>query len=229
MWSIWQDEFGSPNRLVRVIISQTGSPERFKSTIEASLAWGDGLTPKSSPDIISPTTYFGNGVKRYIFEKLNYIHPTPATYDSLFREWEARILSAEGSQTGRDFTGGGGGYSSKVMEYSKQYNLPIVPYEGGTGLNFADFIGAYTEPGLACKTYTRAGEQGTVQKELAWLAGGCSGGNGNSSPYHNFMYSIKDDPRIKTMFHLHFSLGKAKGARTTTQFGDITGDSKYGT
>lgn len=228
LWSIWQNEFGSPNRLVRVITNQTGNAGRFGTTIQASIDWGNTLTPKSKPDIMTPTTYFGNDIQRYIFEKLNYKNPTEATYDSAYVEWENRILNSEASQTGRDFTGGGGGFPIEIVNYSKQYNLPIVPYEGGTGLQFADFIGAYTTTGLRCSTYTRAGTPGTQQMELAVLAGECSGGNGNASPYHNFMYGMHQRSIIKTMFYLHNSLGKAKGVRTFSQFGDISNYSKYG-
>lgn len=228
MWSIFQREFGSANRLVRVITNQTGNAGRFQTTIQASIDHGNTQNPVSKPDILSPTTYFGNDIQRFVFERLNYKTPTTATYDSAFVEWESRILNSEASQTGRDFTGGGGGFPIQIVNYSKQYNLPIVPYEGGTGLQFADFIGAYTTPGLRCSTYTSAGTAGTQQMELAVLAGECSGGNANASPYHTFMYNMSKNPKIKTMFYLHNSLAKAKGVRTISQFGDISAESKYG-
>lgn len=228
VWSLWKSEFGTSNQPVYVITQQTGNSGRFKTTIDASIAHGATLNPSVAPMVMAPTTYFGNSIQTYIFENLNYMNPTAATYDSVFTVWESRILNSEASQTGRDFTGGGGGFDNNIVKFSKDYNLPIIPYEGGTGLQFADFFGFSTVAGESCRKVFPTNTPGTVQKELACAAGECSGGSCNSSPYHTFMYNLMVHPKLKTMFLVHNTLGKAKGVRTFAQFGCVSKTDKYG-
>lgn len=222
VWSIFQSVFGGNQRIVRVAATWTSSTDYTSKYLAEATIYGLQLSPPAKPDVMAVTTYFGNGIQQYVYTDVDFQNPTPATYDQVFREWENRLMSSEATTTGQDFTGGGGGVPGALVDLADQYNIPIVAYEGGTGLQFADFVSA-----VGCDIVPK-GTAGSVQKELACLAGGCSGGDCNNSPYHQFMYALSRDPRIKDMFYIHNTLAKAKGVYTVTQFGDITSMGKYG-
>ena len=216
VWNIFQKEFNSNARIVRVLGTFTANSTYTTGLLAEMASYGPTLQPATQADALAVSTYFGNNIEQYVFENMDYTTITTAKIDQVYKEWEQRLLSDEATSNGQDFTGGGGGVPAEQMVLAVQYNLPVVAYEGGTGLPLANFVSVKD-----CKVVPN-GTSGSTFGELCRQA--CNG----DLNFQNFMYAVQRDPRLADMFKIHNSLAKAKGVRMVTQFGDITPMNKYG-
>lgn len=131
-WSIFQKHLPT-NRMVRVAAVWTADGGNYTLPFLTEIQnYGPTLNPATQADVMAVTTYFGNGIDTYVFDNVNWQRGAPEDYDLTFRMWEQLILAGASNTTGRDVTGG---VSSKMIGYSKQFNLPLVAYEGGVGLS----------------------------------------------------------------------------------------------
>lgn len=69
IWQIFQEVFGGPERLVRVAGIWTSGSHYTDPFLTELARYGPGLFPAVQPDVIAPTTYFGNGIQDWIFQK----------------------------------------------------------------------------------------------------------------------------------------------------------------
>lgn len=180
---------------------------------EACVAYGPTLTPSGKPDFIGITNYFGSEIEKYALENANYADASQYTNElkKVFKEFERRTLLGTASVTGVDFTGGG--INAPILNLRTKYNIPFVSYEGGCGLNTS----GYNCIDLNCKIVPTASTStrgcGYFLKDLANFCGG-------STNYMNFLKQIHTNIAMKKMFEINYSLLKANGIETVTQFGD---------
>lgn len=180
---------------------------------EACVAYGPTLTPSGKPDFIGITNYFGSEMEKYALEYANYGDASQYTAElkNIFKEFERRTLLGTASVTGVDFTGGG--VTSGILTLRTKYNIPFVSYEGGCGLN----ISGYNCIDINCKIVPSTAAYikgcGYFLKDLAAYCGG-------STNYMNFLRQIHTNERMKKMFEINYSLLKANGIETVTQYGD---------
>ncbi|HEY0156943.1 MAG TPA: hypothetical protein VGF28_06575 [Thermoanaerobaculia bacterium] len=145
-WNIFQNVFGGTQRLVRVAAIFTANTT-YTNAYMQELAALQADFPSVEPDILAVTTYFGNGIQDFVHEQgfttgklFNDPYWSSATFQShltkAFDEWTRRMLSGDASTgAGPDATGIGGGFSASLRDF----NLPIVAYEGGPSL-FTDTL-----------------------------------------------------------------------------------------
>lgn len=145
-WNIFQDVFGGTQRLVRVAAIFTANTTYTNAYMQELGALQADFS-SVEPDVLAVTTYFGNGIQDFVHEQgfaagklFNDPYWGSATFQSdlsrAFDEWTRRMLSGDASTgAGPDATGIGGGFSASLREF----NLPIVAYEGGTSL-FTDSV-----------------------------------------------------------------------------------------
>lgn len=180
---------------------------------ESCVAYGPTLTPSGKPDMIAITNYFGSEIEKYVFENINYwdTNVQSTELDKVFKEFEKRTLSGTASTTGVDFTGGG--INAATIALRDKYNLPLISYEGGCGLNMSGYkcinssckLVASTDPASWFCTYF-----------MRDLADSCGGG----SNFMSFMRAVHSSVYMKKMFEINYSLVKANGVETVSQFGD---------
>lgn len=181
---------------------------------ESCVAYGPTLTPSGKPDMIAITNYFGSEIEKYVFENINYwdTNVQSTELQKVFKEFEKRTLSGTASITGVDFTGGG--VNSATIALRDKYSLPLISYEGGCGLNLSGYkcinsnckLVASTDPTSYFCTYF-----------MRDLADSCGGG----ANFMNFMRAVHSSIYMKKMFEINYSLVKANGVETVSQFGDI--------
>lgn len=68
-WRIFQEEFGGTSRLVRVAALFTAHATYNQEFLTEIASYGAGLTPAVTADVVSPTTYFGNGIQDWAHER----------------------------------------------------------------------------------------------------------------------------------------------------------------
>ncbi|HMP84277.1 MAG TPA: hypothetical protein PKA41_16385, partial [Verrucomicrobiota bacterium] len=69
-WQIFQNVFATESaRVVRVAAVWTGLQSYTDPFLNEIAAYGPTLSPPQTPDVIAPTTYFGNGIQDWTYEK----------------------------------------------------------------------------------------------------------------------------------------------------------------
>jgi hypothetical protein len=71
VWSLFQQVFGGSQRIVRVGAIFTASSSYTTPFLTELKKFGPTLSPAVEPDVISPTTYFGNGIQDWAYEQSN--------------------------------------------------------------------------------------------------------------------------------------------------------------
>ncbi len=69
IWSEFQRVFGSSHRLVNVAGLYTANNNYGRPLLQELRNFGPTLQPPVSVDVISPTTYFGNGIQDWVYEQ----------------------------------------------------------------------------------------------------------------------------------------------------------------
>ncbi len=69
IWQIFQEVFEGTDRLVRVAALWSGNMNYNEAYLRELADFGGAMTPSSLPDIVSPTTYFGNGIQDWAHEQ----------------------------------------------------------------------------------------------------------------------------------------------------------------
>jgi hypothetical protein len=69
IWSLFQEEFEGSERLVRVAALFTANESYNEDFLTELRDYGPTLDPAVAPDVVSPTTYFGNGIQDWAFSR----------------------------------------------------------------------------------------------------------------------------------------------------------------
>ncbi len=213
IWSIFQEVFGSADRLVRVAGAWTGADatgENYtRGFLTEAFAYGavlptatadntnvsdGGYTQTTQPDVLAITTYFGQNIQFWVRDQGFEDVQSEANLQLAFDEWERRLLSLSPVTSGVDQTGAGGGFGQKNRDIALDFNLPIVAYEGGPN------------------------------NPTSALDLGPSGDEGIT----DFMAAMNRHPRIAEMYRIHLSLAKQLGLRTHDAFVDVSLWGKFG-
>jgi len=76
VWSRFQSVFGGSSRIVRCAAIWTGSDSYTNDFLNELHTYGPTLSPAVTPDVIAPTTYFGNGIQDWTYEQANLTRGT---------------------------------------------------------------------------------------------------------------------------------------------------------
>lgn len=225
VWSIFKNRFVDVNRIVNVLALWTVASTYSSAVAAEAVAYGPTLSPAVHPDVLACTSYFGNGIEQYIFEKSPWKNGTATTaaLDTVFREWKYRILGEEASSNGKDYQGGGGGFGTAMTVISKQYHIPLVSYEGGMSLG-SDYSTYIDVPNQKIVTSSTPGavfcfQFGNNATDTCYLySNGGAKGTGRIK-FSDFIKSVQRDQRYGEMYYLNTMLAKAKGMYTPSQYG----------
>jgi hypothetical protein len=144
-WKSFQTVLGAgwEDRLVRVGAIWSAQTDSSVNSTKYTNTWlremfnNYGPANGTRPDILSPTTYFGNNIQTWAAQNVNYNSPTEADYRRTFDEWQERLLGSNpgtGGSLGPDEVHRPGGIGQELRAMSLHYNLPLVSYEGGPSI-----------------------------------------------------------------------------------------------
>ncbi|HSA20862.1 MAG TPA: hypothetical protein P5076_05385 [Myxococcota bacterium] len=149
IWSLFQEVFGGSQRVVRVAAVQAGNDGYTTPFLEELRDYGPTLDPPVEPDLVAPTTYFGNGIQDFVYAQpwldgregdegywTGAEHA--AQVEAAFDEWMRRPLSGAAQEgAGPDATGIGGGFPESLHVEARTLfptPKPLVAYEGGPSI-----------------------------------------------------------------------------------------------
>lgn len=233
IWRMFQETFGGSERIVRVAAVWTGSSSYTNPFLQEIHNYGPTLTPAVTPDIVAPTTYFGNGIQ-------DWSHQTASNLRNTANAWY---------YTGQDFDAGGGNmrpvslpasdpywtsdllksHQSAAFREWKRRILSGTASQGGgfdstgTGGGFDEALRT-TVHGIFGRNVPLVGYEGGPSLYSDYLDGGDSRDDGTTM----FMETLNRCPEFAAIYRTQINMAWAKGLRTHSIFVDNSGWGKYG-
>ena len=233
VWSIFQSVFGGTSRLVRVGAIFTGNQTYTQDFLNETKNYGATLSPAQEPDIVSPTTYFGNGIQDWAYAKAQAqagtgdpwfltdstfdlgggnMRPVSVPYDDAY--WTGPAIQNHLNQTFDEW---------KRLMLSGSTQTGGGPDATGIGGGFAPWL-----RDLALNTFT-------ARKPIVTYEGGPSlytdymdGGDIRDDGATTFLELLNRQPQMAEIYRIHLNMAKAKGLRTHGAFVDANPWGKYG-
>jgi len=210
IWSIFQQELGGAGRVVRVAAVQAGNDGYTTPFLEELRDFGPTLDPPVEPDVVSPTTYFGNGIQDFVYAQpwLDGREGDEGYWASAeheghlqaaFDEWMRRLLSGDAQEgAGPDATGLGGGFPESLHVQARTLfpgPKPLVAYEGGPSI------------------YTNGIEDADPLK---------------GPLVTRFMGAVNRHPRMRDVYRAHLEMALSHGLATHNPFVLVSSWGRYG-
>lgn len=196
-----------------------GSSDKELQQVIPVGSYGATLVPDGKPDFIGITTYFGSKIEQEVFDNYNYMDASlrASELTRAFVELEKRMLVGSASTTGVDYTGGG--ISAPAKKLRAKYNLPLLVYEGGCGLNLASnqYVSRVTCK-VAPKVTPVPSTYYPFNMFLNTYADSCNV-NGKVN-FTNFIRDMHAHADMAKMFEINSILCKMDTVEMLTQFGD---------
>lgn len=232
IWQIFQERFGGSERLVRVAAIWTGQSSYTTPFLTELRNFGPTLNPPVAVDVVSPTTYFGNGIQDWAYEQANLAAGTPGqwfhtasnfTSGTVTRPvsvplsdayWDSPLLAAQQAAT--------------FVEWKKRIFSGSTAAGGGPD---ATGVGGGFDAGL------RASIQSIFGQSLPIVAyeGGPSlysdyydGGDVRDDGISNFLVALNRLPAFAEIYRIQLNMAQAKGLTSHSMFVDVSRWGKYG-
>lgn len=237
VWSLFQQRFGGAQRLVRVAAIFTGSDSYTTSFLTEARDHGATLSPAVTVDVVSPTTYFGNGIQDWVYEQANL---TRGTAEQWFHTAQDFVFNTSTGAT-------------------RPVSVPLTasePYWTSAELaaqqiaTFAEwrrriFSGSTMQGGGPDSTGTGGGFSTTLRDNIFTIfgqrlpivayEGGPSlytdyvdGGDARDDGLTNFMIALNRRPEFAEIYRVQLNMAKSKGLATHGLFVDVSRYGKYG-
>lgn len=237
IWSLFQQRFGGSSRLVRVAAIFTANDSYTLPFLTELRDYGPTLSPAVAPDVVSPTTYFGNGIQNWVYEQANLARGTD-------RQW---------FHTGQDFvhntTTGATRPVSVPLNATEPYwtSAELAEQQAAT---FAEwrrriFSGSTQQGGGPDATGTGGGFSGALRENILTIFGArlpivsyeggpslytdsLDGGDVRDDGLTNFMCALNRLPEFADIYRIQLNMARAKGLSTHGVFVDVGAYGKYG-
>ncbi len=234
VWSLFQQRFGNAQRLVRVAAIFTGNDTYTLAFLNELKTHGATLSPAVTVDVVSPTTYFGNGIQDWVYEQANLARGTP---DQWFH-------------TAQDFTAGGVTRPVSVPLNASEPYWTSAALAAQQAATFAEwrrriFSGSTFQGGGPDSTGTGGGFSSTLRDNIFSIfgqrlpivayEGGPSlytdyvdGGDVRDDGLTNFMIALNRRPEFAEIYRVQLNMAKAKGLATHGIFVDVSNWGRFG-
>ena len=233
VWRLFENVLVGKSRLVRVAAVFTGNQTYSSDFLDEIRLYGQTLVPEQEPDVIAPTTYFGNGIQDWAYQRAQ---AQAGTSDPWFL-------------TSSSFDSGGGGMRPVSVSAAHAYWTGSA-IQGHLGTTFRQ----WTQLMLSGSTQTGGGPDATgigggfdvwlrnlalttfpTRKPLVTYEGGPSlysdyldGGDSRDDGITTFMEALNRQPQMADVYRIHLNMALAKGLRTHGVFTDVGNWGKYG-
>jgi len=228
IWDIFRQVFGGTNRLVRVAAVWTANESYTRSMMTEMASYCTNFAPRSEPDVVACTTYFGNGIQDWAHQKAQdqagtadpwfytgaYSNGRPVSVsssdpywsgadierhiDEAFDEWMHRLLSGDARE--------GGG-----------------PDAVGVGGGFAPWLHELSQTNFSNPKPIVAYEGGpSIYTDYMDMGGSFDDG------ITTFMNAMNRRPRVRDVYAAHLNMAKSKGLWMHMPFTLCSAWGKYG-
>ncbi len=236
VWRIFQNVFGGSQRIVKVAAVFTGVEDYTSRFLNEIRAFGAGLTPYQEPDLIAPTTYFGNGIQdwahrraiqqagapdEWFYTTQSFDHdgrpetpPRPVSKPLNHSYWTSAAFNRHLEEAHREWI------RRQLSGDSEQGGGFDATNEGG---GFAPWMRQ-----LASTVFP-------TPKPLVAYEGGPSlytdymdGDDARDDGVTNFILAMNRHPLMRDTYRIHLNLAKSKGLWSHMMFTDVSIWGKYG-
>lgn len=232
IWQIFQTVFGDSTRLVRVAAVWTGSSSYTDPFFLELKNYGPTLTPAVQPDIVAPTTYFGNGIQdwaystaqlkrtatdRWFLTDQDFVSGSttrPVSVLPTDAYWTSAKLDADMQATFREW---------KRRIFSGSTAQGGGPDSTGTGGGFSESLrtSIYNTFG---RNIPLVAYEGGPSLYSDYLDGGDSRDDGLTT----FLEALNRHPSFAEIYLTQLNMASSKGLRTHSLFVDVSQWGKYG-
>lgn len=236
IWRIFQTVFTNNDRLIKVGAVFTGSNDYTTKFINELRAYGPTLSPAQEPDIIAPTTYFGNGIQDWVNEKArtqagtaDEWFYTTATFD---HDNNASTPNVPVSKPLNDPYWTSAAFTRHMDEAFAEWKRRLLSDSAIQGGGFdATGIGG----GFDYWLVTMAATTWPTKKPIVAYEGGPSLytnyidlGDIRDNGVTDFIVAMNRQQTFRDVYRIHLNLAKAKGLWSHSMFLDSSTWGKYG-
>lgn len=235
IWRIFQERFGGSSRLVRAAGIFTGSNSYTNAFLTELKSYGITLTPSVTPDIIAPTTYFGNGIQDWVYEQANL----------------NRGQTSQWFHTAADFvtntTTGATRPVSLALSDPYWTSPTLANQQAATFSEWKKriFSGSTAAGGGPDSTGTGGGFSSSLHDEIFNIIGAhlpivayeggpslytdyYDGGDSRDDGVSNFFVALNRQPVFSDVYRIQLNMARAKGLSSHSMFVDTSSWGKYG-
>lgn len=232
-WQLFETIFGNDLRLVKVAAVFTGNSTYTEDFLGEIAAFGPTLSPAQEPDVIAPTTYFGNGIQDYAYTRAQGAAPTsdpwfltdatfevdggnlrPVSVASDAPYWNGVRVQAHLDETFIE-------WKRRMLSGSTQTGAG--PDATGVGGGFTDELHT-----LALTVFPTPKPLVSYEGGPSLYTDGRDGGDPRDDGLTTFIELVNRQPEMADLYRIHLNLGLAKGLRTHGAFFDAGGWGKFG-
>jgi hypothetical protein len=233
VWRLFQSVFaGETSRVVRVAAVWTGLQSYTDPFLNEIAAYGPTLTPPQTADVISPTTYFGNGIQDWAYAKAQQqagtADPWFLTTNTFTDGATVKSVSVPAGDPYWTGTNAARHLAETFAEWKKRLLSGATQTGGGPD---ATGIGGGFDVWLKASITNAFG----ALRPLVAYEGGPSlytdyldWGDVRDDGITTFMELLNRQPLFADVYRIHLNLAKAKGLRTHSAFVDVGAWGKYG-
>lgn len=232
-WRIFQEVFGGTERLGRVAAVFTANQSYTDPFLREMKSYGPTLSPAVEPDAIAVTTYFGNGIQDWVYQKAQAqagtTDPwflTSATFDAGGGVMRPVALPAADPYWSSE------AFKRHQLETFAEWRRRLLsgdaregagPDAVGIGGGFDDWLADLARTTFAAPKPIIAYEGGpslyTDDKD---------GGDDRDDGITTFMEALNRNPEFRSVYEIHLNMARAKGLRSHMIFTDCGSWGKYG-
>jgi len=232
VWRVFQQVFGGADRLVRVAAVFTAHADYTRPFLQEMAAYGPTLDPAVEPDVIAATTYFGNGIQDYVFERAR---SAPGTDDPWFLTTETFVAGGTSrpvSLAANHPYWTGSAFQRHMDEAFAEWRRRLLSGDAREGAGpDAVGVGGGFDPWLVDLAKTTF----PAPKPLIAYEGGPSiytdnidGSDPRDDGITTFMEAMNRRRDMREVYDIHLNMARSKGLRSHVAFVDCGTWGKYG-
>ncbi|MDF3059457.1 MAG: hypothetical protein K0R17_3672, partial [Rariglobus sp.] len=237
VWRIFQQQFGGSTRIVRPATIFTAGDSYTLPFLTELKNYGATLTPAVSVDVVSPTTYFGNGIQGWVYEQANL---NRGTADQWFHTAADFIYNTT--------TGATRPVSVPLNNTQPYWTSP--EFAAQQAATFAEwrkrlFSGSSAQGGGPDSTGTGGGFSETLRDNIYTIFGqripivsyeggpslytdSLDGGDAQDNGLTDFISALNRAPEFADIYRIQLNMARSKGLATHGMFVDVSSYGKYG-
>jgi len=232
VWRTFQQVFGGTDQLVRVAAVFTAYADYTRPFLQEIAVYGPALDPAVEPDAIAATTYFGNGIQDYVYERAK---TAAGTDDPWFLTTETFVTGS----TSRPVSLGaihpywtGPAFTRHMDEAFAEWRRRLLSGDAREGAGpDAVGVGGGFDPwlkDLAQTTFTRAKPVIAYEGGPSIYTDNIDGSDSRDDGITTFMEAMNRQPGMRDVYAIHLAMARSKGLRSHVAFVDCGSWGKYG-
>jgi hypothetical protein len=232
VWRIFQQVFGGTDRLVRVASVFTASSDYTRPFLQEMAAYGPTLDPATGPDAIAATTYFGNGIQDYVYERAQSAAASSDPWFLTTESFTSGSMTRPVSLAATNAYWTGPALQRHLDEAFAEWKRRLLSGDAREGAGpDAVGVGGGFDPwlaDLARTTFTRPKPIIAYEGGPSIYTDNIDGGDVRDDGTTIFMEAMNRHPAMADVYNIHLNMARSKGLRSHVAFVDCGSWGKYG-